>query len=426
MERVVSCARCEDSARHTIQLESGPESSDFSGCSRTGEQRGDGMLRFAMKTDRPKCKRSVAGVSCLLLLFAWLSVESAAAQNGSPSFEEVAAQADTARDANEIPRAIELYTQALQLNGKWEDGWWSLGILQYGSGAYAPASDALSHLLDLHPDVAQALALRGLCEFETGDYAHSLADIGKGLALGAGDDASHEQILRYREGMLLTRLGRFAEALRVYAAFAEHKLSSPELLEAIGLAALRMPLLPKDVSADQQALLTSAGEATYRFMEGDQRAAQQAFNNLFERFPKARNAHYHYGILLLAFGPEAAAPQFKKELEVAPDNADALSSFVWSLLMENRADEALPYARRIAQARPESAVSELMLGRALLDTGNEAAGIEHLERGIKREPDNLELHIALAKAYSKSGRDEEARRERALCLQMTRHDAANP
>jgi len=32
------------------------------------------------------------------------------------------------------------------------------------------------------PDAGQALALRGLCEFETGDYTHSLADIGKGLA----------------------------------------------------------------------------------------------------------------------------------------------------------------------------------------------------------------------------------------------------
>jgi tetratricopeptide (TPR) repeat protein len=245
----------------------------------------------------------------------------------------------------------------------------------------------------------------------------------KGVAKGAVSDAQNEQILRYHEAMLLTRLGRFSDALKAYAPFAEHKLSSPELLVAIGLAGLRIPILPKDVSADQQTLLTAVGEATFKFMQGDQTAAQQAFDDLFQRFPTARNAHFHYGNLLSAFGPDAAAPQFKKELEIAPDNTSALIMLAWSLLMEHRSDDALPYAKSIAQEDPERAASQLILGRALLDTGNIASGIEHLERGLKVQPDNLEIHIALAKAYSKSGRDEDARRERRLCLQMTQNGA---
>ena len=367
-----------------------------------------------------------------LLLFSalpfsvFISTNKIVAQEKSASFEGIAAQAAAARDANEAQRAIELFTQGLQLNAKWEEGWWSLGVLQYGAGAHAAATDALTHLLELRPDAGEALALRGLCEFETGDYAKSLADIRKGRALGAADDAEHEQILRYHEGMLLTRLGRFSEAQKTYATFAEHKLSSPELLTAIGLAALRLPLVPKDVPAEQQALLTAAGDATYKFMAGEQKAAQQAFEDLFARFPKTRNAHYHYGNLLSAFSPEAAAPEFKKELEVAPDNREAMIALSWALLMQNRGEEALPYAKRIAAEKPELGAAQLLVGRALADTGNIAAGIEHLERGIKLEPDNLELHIALAEAYSKSGRNEEARRERALCVQMTRNGATHP
>ena len=380
-------------------------------------------LPLVMQSFRHICRRRIQASASLLLLLGFFPFDNLAAQNGSSSFEEVAAAAAAARDVNDIPRAIELYTRALRLDPKWQDGWWSLGLLQYGSRAYAAATDALSHLLAFQPSAGQALAVRGLCEFETGDYTQSLADIRKGLASGAADDASNEQILFYHEAMLLTRLGRFSDALKVYSAFAEHKISSPELLAAIGLAGLRIPLLPKDASVDQQALLTSVGDATYKFMEGDQKAAQQAFNDLFERFPTAQNAHSHYGNLLLAFGPDAAAPQFTKELEVAPDNTDALIMFAWSLLMQNRPDEALPYARRIAQEEPERAVSQLILGRALLGTGNVAAGIEHLQHGIKLQPDNLEIHIALAKAYSKSGRDDDARRERALCLQMTPNGA---
>jgi tetratricopeptide (TPR) repeat protein len=371
-------------------------------------------------------KWRMRALASLLLLFAFVSCGKVAAQERAASFEEIAAQAVAARDANEGARAIELFTQGLQLNARWEEGWWSLGVLQYRAGAYAAATDALTHLLELRPDAGEALALRGLCEFETGEYAKSLADIRKGRELGAADDAEHEQILRYHEGMLQTRLGRFSEAQRTFAAFAEHKLSSPELMTAIGLAALRMPLVPKEVPADQRALLDAVGDATYKFMAGDQKASQQAFGDLFERFPKARNAHYHYGNLLSAFGPEAAAPQFKKELEIAPDNDEALIALAWALLMQNRAGEALPYAKRIAAEKPELGAAQLLLGRALADTGNVAGGIEHLERGIKMEPENLELHIALAEAYSKNGRKEEARRERALCLQMTRNVATHP
>lgn len=108
------------------------------------------------------------------------------------------------------------------------------------------------------------------------------------------------------------------------------------------------------------------GEATFKFMQGDQTAAQRAFDDLFQRFPTARNAHFHYGNLLSAFGPDAAALQFNKELEITPDNTNALIMLAWSLLMQHRSHEALPSAKHIQQEDPERATSQLILGRALL------------------------------------------------------------
>jgi len=185
-----------------------------------------------------------------------------------------------------------------------------------------------------------------------------------------------------------------------------------------------MSILPKDVTADQRLVLMAAGDAAYKFMKGDQDAARAAFNDFFQRYPTVRNAHMSYGTLLTSFGPDAAMPQFKAELEVAPDSSDALIMLAWSLLMQSRSEEALPYAKHAVQNQPEQAASQLVLGRALADTGDVAGGIEHLEHGLRLEPDNLEIHIALARAYSKSGRDDDALRERALCLQMTRNHAA--
>jgi Flp pilus assembly protein TadD len=90
--------------------------------------------------------------------------------------------------------------------------------------------------------------------------------------------------------------------------------------------------------------------------------------------------------------------------------------------MQNDGFAALPHARKAAAEDPALASAQLVLGRALTETGDTKAGIERLEKTVELQPDNLEVHLALAKAYSKSGRKEDARRERLLCLEMTKND----
>jgi tetratricopeptide (TPR) repeat protein len=362
-------------------------------------------------------KQKVRCSLALLFFLAFLLSANLAAE----TFEELSAQASAAREQNDPARAIQLYTQALQLNPKSSEAWWFLGSLQYQTGDYAPATTALSHYLELQPDAAPALALRGLCEFETGDYQQALVDIQRGISRGAANDARHEQILHYHEGLLLTRLGRFDDALRSYQIFADKKISSPELLLAIGLAGLRMPMLPSDLNAEQQDLVGNTGVAGYQFMSGDTKGAQQAFENLFAKFPTQRNLHYFYGYILYAREPDSALAEFQNELRVAPDNLDALIMTSWVLLMENEPGEALPFAQRAVQQKADYVTAQLVLGRSLMETGNLDEAIKHLEQGLKLQPDDLETHIALATAYSKLGRTEEARKERMLCLQLTQN-----
>ena len=200
--------------------------------------------------------------------------------------------------------------------------------------------------------------------------------------------------------------------------------SNPELLLALGLAGLRTPLLPKELRADQQELYISAGKAVFDFMRHNLDAAQAEFQRLFERVPAVPNAHYLYGYLLYATDPEAAVAEFKKELEVNPANAVAEVMLAWIPLTQNDGATALPYARKAVAQDPTLPSAQLVLGRALAETGDED-GIQHLEKTVQLQPDNLEVHLALAKAYSKFGRKEDARRERRLCLEMTKNDT-NP
>jgi tetratricopeptide (TPR) repeat protein len=364
---------------------------------------------------------SLALVAAYLLLFCFS--KSASAQANPASFSDVVARATAARDINDVPQAIELYRQALKLNSQWADGWWFIGSLEYGTGAYSAAEENLSHYLELTPNAAPALAIRGLCEFESGEYPKSLGDIERALALGAANQSRNEKILRYHEALLLTRLGRFEDALRSYAFFSRED-PNPELLVAVGLAGLRTPLLPKELKADEQDVYAAAGKAALDLMRRDKEAARPEFQKIFERTPAVPNAHYLYGYLLYASDPEEAEVELKKELEINPKNAAAEVMLAWIPLMRNDGSDALPYAQKAVAEDPSLASAQLVLGRALTETGDPKDGIEHLEKTAQLQPDNLEVHLALAKAYSKSGRKEDARRERLLCLEMTKNDMA--
>jgi tetratricopeptide (TPR) repeat protein len=344
------------------------------------------------------------------------------AQTNPPGFDDIVLKAAAAREQNDVPQAIELYRQAVELKPDWPDGWWFLGSLQYSVDAYAPARDALTHYLELTPDAGPAAALRGLCEYETGEYNPALTDIQRGLSLGAGNQSRNEKILRYHEAQLLTRTGNFEAALQKYALFSGDKIPTPELLVAVGLAGLRTPLVPKELSSDKQELFSAAGSAALRFMAGDRDAAKQAFQDLFQRFPTAANAHYLYGYLLFPTDPDQAITEFKKELEVSPNNSAAQLMVAWDALLRNDPAEALTYAQKAIAEEPGLLIAQLVLGRALLDTGNVKDGLELLEKEEQRDPNNLETHIALAKAYSKTGRKEDARRERLRCLELEKSE----
>lgn len=337
----------------------------------------------------------------------------------SDGFESISAAAAAARQQHDLPRAIQLYSQGVQLNPAWTDGWWFLGVLQYGANQFAPARDALTRFIELKPDGGAAIALRGLCEFETGQYPESLGDLQHGMSLGAAAQPRNAEILRYHEALLLTRLGNFEKALGRYTTFVKDGHASDELTNAIGLAGLRMPLFPQDADPAQAPLIAATGAAAFKFMNGDIEGARQAFQQLFASYPRTPDIHYLYGYLLFPTSPDAAIAQFQQELAISPSNSVANAMLAWADGVQGDFAAALPAARAAVDQDPSLAMGQLMLGRALVETGDTSAGLPHLEKALEMEPGSLEAHLTLAKAYSKLGRKDEAQHERQLCLQIS-------
>lgn len=339
------------------------------------------------------------------------------------SFDEVVRQADAARQANQTSVAIALYTQALAMHPDWSDGWWSLAMLQYQIAAYADSRDALTHLIALRPQSAPALAFRGMCEFEVGEYKQSLDDLQQGLALHVTTNPQNEGVLQFHVALLLALKGNFEAALREYLFFAREGIKDQDVLMGIGLAGLRIAVLPRDLRPDLRELALDTGSATAHAMAGDEKNAEQEFQVLFARYPKTENLHFLRGYLLFENDPGEAIGEFKRELDTHPANAPAEMMLAWSLLLQHDPTDALPYAEKAAAAEPASATVQLVLGRSLVETRAVRAGLEHLQTAIQLDPDNLEVHLALVKAYSELGNRAEAQQERSRCLALTRNEA---
>jgi tetratricopeptide (TPR) repeat protein len=336
------------------------------------------------------------------------------------TFEDLAAKASAAREANKSAEAIGLYRQALQLKPDWKEGWWFLGTLAYDGDQYQTGARAFAEFVKLEDQAAAGWAFLGLCEFETGDYEHALEHGRKGLGIGTGLDAPVEQTLRFHEALLLTRLGLFDQAMPKYKPFVRRGVDDPALTAGIGLTALRMPLLPKDVPSEQQALIAAAGRAAGFWITGDAKTAA-AFETLLKTYPAAPGVHALYASYLLSFRPaEEALSELNLELKVNPHAADARAMIALLMVRAGADATALPYAKQAAEDGPTSPMAQYTYGLMLASAGDLGNAIEHLETAERLDPAGVEYHIGLATAYSKAGRHEDARRERRTAIAIAR------
>jgi tetratricopeptide (TPR) repeat protein len=347
-------------------------------------------------------------------------VSAGVAQQTSPTFDELAAQAAAARDQQNLPLAIDLYTRAEQLKPDWQEGWWYLTLLEYSSNQFPGAIDAANHLLQLVPHAVPAMALRGLSEFEIADYKASLRDLEMAVDHGAANDPHNEQIIRYHLALDLARASRFQDALEQYKVLAGKNITAPEIMAGIGLAGMRSTSFPSEVNAGDLAIYQSAGVAGFAFLFGDSLQADSLFQKVFAKYPATPNLHLFYGVLLFSHDASLAADQFQQEVAIAPGNDSARALLAFSLMIAGRYPEARPEAERAYAAAPEMEMAQIALGRSLGETGDIDRGVALLQKVLDRDPDNLEAHMGLEALYGRAGRREDAYRERMLCLKLAK------
>lgn len=376
-----------------------------------------------------KAERVLTGFVCMAVLMACFTIIATAQESQTPAarpsqatssgFEKIAKQAEAAGRANRVDDAIRLYTKALRLKPSWEEGWWNLGMLNYQLDRYVEGRDAFRHLTVTNPNVAVAWAMLGLCEFETKQYPESLRHLQRANSLGLGQSEQISDVTTYHLALLLTRYERYEEAMKLLTQFSQHGKDLPDYVQAMGIAALRKPLLPSEVSPTDHELVMDIGRAMYDATALRMSEASNEFKRLLEKYPHESNIHYLYGTFLLYADADEAVEQLKKELEVTPNHVPALVTIAGEYAHRQDYKAGLPYAERAVQASRDSFAAHAVLGRILMEGNlNLQQGIKELQTAEHLEPGSPQVRIFLATAYTKAGRKEDAARERKEFLKL--------
>lgn len=353
----------------------------------------------------------------------------APAQNTSPEeFERLAAAATAAREGDRADEAIAAYRKALAVRPQWAEGWWYLATLLYDRDDYKQAADAFRQTVRLQPKAGAGWAMLGLCEFQLARYDEALNHIQQGRQLGVSDNVELTRVMRYHEGLLAILKGDFERGQQTLGTLSYEGLKSEDLIIALGLATLRVGLTPKqiDLGYRDRDLIRRAGLAEHFAAQKNMSDAQREYDLLARDHAKVANVQYAYGRFLLANRDEdAALAAFLRELENWPKHVLARCQIAHIKLQRKDIQGGLPYAEEAVKQAPRLPLAHYLLGRLLLEAGQNDRAIEALEAAAKMVPDEAKTYFALARAYTRAKRKADADRARETFTRLSREATRN-
>jgi len=350
------------------------------------------------------------------LLVVLLSVAPAAATQ--QSFAQIAQEAETARAADRVNDAIHLYKEGVRLRPSWNEGWWWLGGLLYDEDRFPEAQAAFQRFIAIAPKPGPAYAFLGLCEYETKDYDHALQHFRAWARTGWAGTPDLINVAVFHFALLLTRDSRFVEAMFLLVNEAGKLRGSPPLIEAMGLASLRMASLPEDYSPERREMVWLAGKAAFysslTLPAGEATRSDEYAGRLLLHYGQEPNVHYFLGTLFRFQDKDPeAAEEFRRELQKSPQHVPAMVELARIDLHDSQLPEAVSLATHAAEIEPKNAEAHHVLGEVFFATKKFQDCARELETAKQLAPDSATIRFHLARTYRKLGRSKEAEQEMA-------------
>jgi tetratricopeptide (TPR) repeat protein len=257
------------------------------------------------------------------------------------------------------------------------------------------------------------LALQGRCTEAMPLLDQAMRDAGSGL-----DEKRKASFAGVRCSMTLNRQ---SDAMSFIAWLQQAYPKDPEVLflavHVFSDLSLRNSQDLLDTAPDSPLVIQLNAENFEK--QGDLAKAIAEYRILLQRQPDKVGIHYRIGGLIMsqpdtAASPEEARQEFEQELKLNPRNASA-EYYLGELAHQgNNLPAAIEHYSRATALYPGFPEAYAGLGRSLLNSGKTADAVTPLETAARLAPENPAVHFALATAYQRLGRKQDAAREFAL------------
>ncbi len=366
----------------------------------------------------------------VIVLPLWLLHSPILANGQTPSHspansESRPAAAEAAKNAGKAEQAIGLYRDALAENPRWAKGWESLGILLADRKEYVQAREAFQNFVKVQPRSGDAWALLGICEFRMGEYDPAVEHMEKARTFEFADDTLFRLVYYHTAAVMVLR-GDFDTALVRLLLLSREGVTSDELMEAFGLASLRIRALPGGEGPTLRTAVMQVGKLVARSRDMAISDVREAFEKLIAEDPRMPGLHYAYGKYLASHALYAEACEaFKAELQISPD--DPMTRLQIATIRAHYLNDpsgGLELAQEAVQSAPELFAGHLVLGRIFLKLGKTDRAVEELETATRQAPDSVVVHTTLLNAYNKANRKDDAAREQEILKRLQRFEAS--
>jgi Flp pilus assembly protein TadD len=139
------------------------------------------------------------------------------------------------------------------------------------------------------------------------------------------------------------------------------------------------------------------------------REAVPEWRKALELDPDDGKAHFNLGYALSETNElDAALAEYTKASVLTPNQPVVFASLALAETQAGRLDDAIADYRKALALDPANAAVEADLGTVLSEKGPTAEGLEHLEKAVALNPESPDVHNKLATVLAKAGRNAEA------------------
>jgi tetratricopeptide (TPR) repeat protein len=244
-------------------------------------------------------------------------------------------------------------TSRFQVRPSWTEGRWYLGTILYSQERFEEARDAFRRVVAASPEDARAWAFKGLCEFELRGYDRALSDLQRAQVLGIpGKEVYH--VATYHYGILLTRYEQFEESMQYLSKLAREGNESTSIAEALGLSALRIPLLPSELPPQKREMVLMAGRATVHWANARRPAARAGYEELILRARRRRTPTTPSASSSWKRGRRRGPCEFNRELRISPPHVEAMLQIALEKNLRAEHEEVLALAQKAVEIAPRN------------------------------------------------------------------------